>query len=115
MAAGSFTQEQIRHFRQVFSQHSDAESGGVTSQRFLDAIQACLEQCSLSTHPPPDYLNSEFNRLGTTGAVTWQQFFQVSCMVCNTIVVAWACQPSERGVKKLCVCVCVVAPKLWFL
>lgn len=81
MAAGSFTQEQIRHFRQVFSQHSDAESGGVTSQRFLDAIQACLEQCSLSTHPPSDYLNSEFNRLGTAGAVTWQQFFQVSCMV----------------------------------
>lgn len=80
MAAGSFTQEQIRHFRQVFSHHSDEESGGVTSQDFLDAIQACLEQCSLSTHPTPDYLNSEFNRLGTTGAVTWQQFFQVSCM-----------------------------------
>lgn len=78
MAASSFTHEQIRHFREAFSQYSDPESGGVTSQRFSDAILACLEHCSLSATPPPDYLNSEFNRLGTTGALTWQQFFQVS-------------------------------------
>ena len=78
MAASSFSHEQIRHFREAFSQYSDPESGGVTSQRFSDAILACLEHCSLSATPPPDYLNSEFNRLGTTGALTWQKFFQVS-------------------------------------
>ena len=76
MSAESFSQEQIRHFRQVFSQYSDPDAG-LGAENFPRAVSESLEQYGFST-PPLDYLNSEFNRLGSTGHITWQQFFQVS-------------------------------------
>lgn len=74
----SFTQEQVRHFRQVFSQFSDEERGGVTRENFVIAVQTSLEQCNLPNQPTPVYLAGEFGRLASEdGVVTWQQFFQV--------------------------------------
>ena len=83
----SFSQEQVRHFRQVFSQFSDEERGGVTQENFVAAVQGSLEQCNLPNQPTPVYLAGEFGRLaGDGGIVTWQQFFQVRAMnICKHI------------------------------
>ncbi len=76
MAAGSFSQEQIRHFRQVYSQYSAA--GLLTFEGYQAAVVAALQQASLSSVPPPEFLSGEFERLsGDSGGISWQQFFQV--------------------------------------
>lgn len=77
MASGSFNQDQIRHFRQVFSQYRDSESGGVTVDNFLPAVNACLEQIALASPPQRESLSTEFSRLSGEGTLSWQQFFQV--------------------------------------
>ena len=76
MASGSFSHEQIKYFRETFSRYSDPEGGGVNAEKFVPAVNACLERCGLST-APSEYLNTEFNRLGSSGTLSWQQFFQV--------------------------------------
>ena len=77
----SFTPEQVSHFRQVFSQFSDEERGGVDEVGFLAAIQVSLEQCHFPGGPPSQqFLENEFNRLASendNGVIQWQQFFQV--------------------------------------
>ena len=77
MASGTFDHEQIRYFRETFSRYSDPEGGGVNAENFVPAVSVCLERCGLSSTASPEYLNTEFNRLGSSGTLTWQQFFQV--------------------------------------
>ena len=75
----SFTQEQVRTFRQIFSQFSDEERGGLSRENFVPAASASLEHCNLRSRPSDVYLAGEFSRLaGESGVVNWQQFFQVS-------------------------------------
>ena len=75
----SFTADQVRTFRQIYSQFADEERGGLTRENFVPAAFASLEHCSLRTQPTDVYLAGEFSRLaGDSGVVNWQQFFQVS-------------------------------------
>ena len=76
MASESFTGEQIRTFRQIFTELSDPAEGGLQFEAFAATVEACLQSAGLPP-PPPHYLNAEFRRLSTTGTVPWQQFFQV--------------------------------------
>lgn len=89
----SFTAEQVRTFRQIFSQFADEERGGLTRENFVPAASTSLEHCTLRTQPSDVYLGGEFSRLaGDSGVVNWQQFFQVSCMIRENgdiINVAW--------------------------
>lgn len=75
----SFTQDQVRTFRQIFSLFNDEERGGLPRENFVPAALESLEHCNLSSQPSDVYLAGEFNRLaGDSGVVNWQQFFQVS-------------------------------------
>ena len=75
----SFAADQVRTFRQIFSQFADEERGGLTRENFVPAVSTSLEYCTLRTHPTDVYLAGEFSRLaGDSGVVNWQQFFQVS-------------------------------------
>ena len=76
MAAGSLDQEQIRHFREVYSQYSEGE-GSLNSETFPPAVHACLERMTLAVPLPPEHLSSEFERIGAGGNLSWAQFFQV--------------------------------------
>ena len=84
----SFTPEQVSHFRQVFSQFSNEELGGVDEFNFIAAIQVSLEHCHFAGGPPSQhYLENEFSRLASeneNGVIQWQQFFQV----CGRVSVA---------------------------
>ena len=74
----SFSADQVRTFRQIFSQFTDEERGGLTRENFVPAASASLEHCTLRSRPTDVYLAGEFSRLaGDAGAVNWQQFFQV--------------------------------------
>ena len=77
MSAGSFSGDQIRTFRQIYSEYGDPSEGGLLLEMFAPAVEACLSATGLPLPPSPDYLNQEFRRLSTTGTVSWQQFFQV--------------------------------------
>ena len=80
----SFTQEQVRAFRQIFSQFTDEERGGLPRENFVPAASASLEHCDLRSRPSDVYLAGEFSRLaGESGVVNWQQFFQVSSNVAS--------------------------------
>ena len=74
----SFTADQVRTFRQIFSQFTDEERGGLTRENFVPAASASLEHSHLRTRPSDVYLAGEFTRLADdSGIVNWQQFFQV--------------------------------------
>lgn len=75
----SFNQDQVRHFREVFTRYNDEEHGGISNRdKFIQAIDDSLLMCSLGSSPNPDQLLEEFDRLvASTGSLTWQQFFQV--------------------------------------
>ncbi len=76
MAAGAFTQEQIRHFRQVYSQYS--QEGALSYESYRDAVGAALQRANLSSFPPAEVMDGEFARLSAgSGSLGWQQFFQV--------------------------------------
>ena len=77
----SFTPEQVGHFRQVFSQFSNEDLGGVEEINFIAAITASMDHCHFTGGPPSQqYLEREFRRLTSendNAVILWQQFFQV--------------------------------------
>lgn len=76
MAAGAFSQDQIRHFRQVYSHYSDG--GALSVEGYRAAVAAALQRANLSSSPPAGLLEREYQRLsGESGGLSWSQFFQV--------------------------------------
>lgn len=77
----SFTHEQVAHFRQVFSQFSDDDSGGVTRANFATAVMTSLDGVNVAgSRPSAQDLDTEFLTVagpGDSAVVQWQQFFQV--------------------------------------
>ena len=74
----SFTHDQVAHFREVFNQFSDEESGGINQVNFVPAVKASLDACNVGNRPSNEELNMEFQRItGDSGVIQWQQFFQV--------------------------------------
>lgn len=75
----SFTPEQVSHFRQVFTQFSDEDLGGVTRANFIQAVEASLQEANFTgPHPSHQHLDGEFQRIAAEeGFIQWQQFFQV--------------------------------------
>lgn len=75
----SFTQEQVSHFRQVFTQFSDDSVGGLTQVNFIPAVEASLEGIHFAgPRPSHGYLHGEFQRIAAEDDfIQWQQFFQV--------------------------------------
>ena len=91
----SFSEEEVTHFKQIFSQFSDEIAGGVTRENFFPAMEACLG--FVGNRPSPDYLLNEFQRLtGEAGVIQWQPFFQVQLLMIKlTQTVYRFCLPSE--------------------
>ena len=81
-----FNQDQVRQFRTVYSQHSDEEAGGVTAGNFSAAVSECLQHMTLVSEPTSEFVAGEFERLGGSGAVTWQQFFQVGSLTSHSVL-----------------------------
>lgn len=75
----SFNQDQIRHFREVFARYSDEESEGISNRdKYVQAVNDSLVQCSLAHSPSAGPLLEEYDRLvESTRILSWQQFFQV--------------------------------------
>ncbi len=93
----SFSQEQVRHFREVFKEFCDENRKGIVNRdNFLLAVNLSLSQCTLRSSPSSQLLVQEFDRLvATTGVLLWQQFFQVRnnlcvCLLC-TLCMCAAC------------------------
>ena len=104
MSAGSFSGDQIREFRRIYYEFSDPSEGGVLLEAFAPAVEACLHVVGLSLSPSSDYFDHEFRRLSTTGAVTWQKFFQVSAAGEN-------CWHVARKIARACTLSVSTAPR----
>lgn len=84
----SFTPEQVIRFRQVFTQFSDEELGGVTQVNFIPAVEASLQETNFAGNPHPShqYLDDEYQRIAAVeGVIQWQQFFQVLDQPCIVV------------------------------
>ena len=83
----SFTPEQVGHFRQVFTQFSDDDVGGLTQVNFIPAVEASLVGVPFAgPRPSHGYLDGEFQRIAAgEGFIQWQQFFQVLIINLNVV------------------------------
>lgn len=76
----SFTTDQVGRFREIFTQFSDENLGGIGQINFIPAVETSLQAVNFAgPRPSHEYLDAEFYRIcDENGTMQWQQFFQVS-------------------------------------